>query len=150
VTARRDPASTTEQATASSGARRNTLPLWCLVIVAFLPVPLAFMGGAARAEAFGDADNKLPRAQAARLEGRGARIYAAQENAWEATILFSVAVLTTHLAGLDPAKAAPWTIAFVVFRVLHAVTYVADMDKARSGAFILGMVCIIALFVQAA
>jgi uncharacterized MAPEG superfamily protein len=127
-----------------------TIPFWCLVIVAFLPVPLAFMGVAARAQAFGSADNHLPRAQVAKLEGRGARIYGAQENAWEATILFSVAVLTTHLAGLSPETAAPWTIAFVVFRVLHAVTYVADLDKARSGVFMLGMVCLVALFVLAA
>ena len=46
--------------------------------------------------------------------------------------------------------AAPWTIAFVVFRVLHAVFYLADIDKARSVAFIGGMVCIVALFVKAA
>jgi uncharacterized MAPEG superfamily protein len=127
-----------------------TTPFWCLVAVIFLPIVLGGIGGSYRGKAFGTADNKNPRAQAAKLEGAGARIYAAQENAWEAAIMFTVAVLTTHLAGLAPSEAAPFTIAFVLFRVIHAVCYVKDIDKARSASFILGLVCMITLFVKAA
>ena len=127
-----------------------TIPFWCVIVVIFIPFILAGFGGAARGKAFGAADNKEPRAQAAQLSGSGARIYAAQENAWEAAIMFTAAVLVTHAAGLPAATAAPWTIAFVVFRVLHAVFYAQDIDKARSGAFLGGLVCIIALIVKAA
>ena len=127
-----------------------TIPFWCLVVVVFLPLILAFAGAKVRIDEFGNADNKEPRPQAAKLAGRGARIYAAQENAWEAAIMFSVAVITTHLAGLDPAAAAPFAIGFVVLRIVHAVTYVADQDKLRSGSFVLGLVCMITLFVKAA
>jgi uncharacterized MAPEG superfamily protein len=127
-----------------------TTPFWCLIIVIFIPLVLAGIGGSFRGKAFGTADNKEPRAQAAKLEGAGGRIYAAQENAWEAAIMFSVAVITTHLAGLAPSEAAPFTIAFVVLRVIHAVCYVKDIDKIRSASFILGLVCMITLFVKAA
>jgi uncharacterized MAPEG superfamily protein len=127
-----------------------TIPFWCLVVVIFIPLPLAFIGGGLRGKAFGTADNKDPRAQARQLEGTGSRAYAAQENAWEAAIMFSVAIITTHLAGLSAADATPYAIAFVVLRIVHAVTYLMDIDKLRSASFILGLACMITLFVKAA
>lgn len=127
-----------------------TTPFWCVLAVLLLPIFLAFAGGYYRGKAFGTADNKNPRAQAARLEGTGARAYAAQANAWEAAILFPATVLTTHAAGLPAETAAPWAIAFVVFRVLHGVFYIQDLDKARSAAFMGGIACIVALFIKAA
>jgi uncharacterized MAPEG superfamily protein len=127
-----------------------TTPFWCLVVVIFIPFVLAGIGGSFRGKSFGTADNKNPRAQAAQLEGTGARVYAAQENAWEAAIMFTVAVLTTHLAGLAPSEAAPYTVAFVILRIIHAVTYIKDIDKVRSGSFILSLICLITLFVKAA
>ncbi len=127
-----------------------TTPLWCLVIVMFLPFPLAMFGGYFRGKAFGKADNKEPRLQAAKLDGIGARAYAAQQNAWEATGIFTVAVVVTHLAGLPADVAAPWTIGFVVMRVLHSIFYLTNIEMARSGAFLGSIVCVITLLVKAA
>lgn len=126
-----------------------TTPLWCLVIVMFMPVPLAIIGGYFRGKSFGDADNKNPRAQAAKLEGPGARAYAAQQNAWEATAVFTVTIVVTHLAGVSADAAAPWAMAFVAFRALHPIFYLADIDKARSLAYMGSIVCVIALLVKA-
>jgi len=127
-----------------------TTPFWCVGAVLLLPLILAFVGGYYRGKAFGAADNHNPRAQAAKLEGPGARAYAAQANAWEAAILFSATVLTTNAAGLPAETAAKWSLAFVGFRILHAIFYIQDIDKARSIAFIGGVVCLVAMFVQAA
>jgi uncharacterized MAPEG superfamily protein len=127
-----------------------TIPFWCLVIIVFVPIVLAGLGVRYRGQEFGTADNKHPRLQAQQLTGVGARAYAAQANAWEALAMFSVAVLVSHLAGVTAAEAAPWTIGFVVVRLLHAVFYITDQDKLRSGAFLVGMVCIVALIVKAA
>jgi uncharacterized MAPEG superfamily protein len=127
-----------------------TTPFWCLFVVVLIPYVLAGVGGYFRGKAFGEADNKNPRAQAARLEGPGAHAYAAQANAWEATAVFTAAVFTAHAAGVPAASAAPWTIAFVVARVLHPVFYLMDQDKLRSLSFLAGFVCVIALFVKAA
>ena len=126
-----------------------TIPFWCLFAVILIPVPLAMLGGYYRGKTFGQADNKNPRAQVARLEGIGARTYAAQANAWEAAIVFTAAVLVSHLAGVSAESATPWTLAFVVFRILHAIFYIMDIDKARSGAFLAAIACMIALFVKA-
>ena len=126
-----------------------TTPLWCLVIVMFIPVPLSMIGGYFRAQAFGSADNKNPRSQAAKLEGAGARAYAAQQNAWEATAVFTVTIVVTHLAGVSPEAAAPWAMGFVACRVLHPVFYLADIDKARSIAYLGGVVCMVTLLVKA-
>jgi uncharacterized MAPEG superfamily protein len=127
-----------------------TIPFWCLVVVIFLPILIAFSGGYFRSKAFGTADNKHPRLQAAKLEGPGARAYAAQANAWEAATTFSAAVLISHLVGVSAASAAPWTIAYVGFRILHVVFYIANLDLLRSLVFIGGQACVIALIVKAA
>lgn len=126
-----------------------TIPFWCILAVILMPIVLSFVGGYYRAKAFGKTDNKNPRAQAARLEGAGARAYSAQANAWEAALMFTAAVLTSHLAGLSAEAATPWALAFVVFRVLHPIFYIRDIDMARSGTFVAGLVCVIALFVEA-
>lgn len=126
-----------------------TIPFWCILAVLLMPIGLAFLGGYHRGKAFGSADNKNPRAQAGNLEGVGARVYAAQANAWEAALLFTAAVLTSHLAGLSAEAATPWALAFVTFRVLHAIFYIRDIDSARSATFVGGLVCVIALFVKA-
>lgn len=126
-----------------------TIPFWCILAVILMPIFLAFAGVYYRGQAFGKADNKNPRAQVAQLEGVGARTYAAQENAWEAAVMFTAAVLTTHAAGLPADAAAPWAEAFVAFRILHAIFYIRDIDLARSVSFVGGIACVIALFVKA-
>ncbi len=75
-----------------------------------------------RGKAFGKADNKNPRAQVAQLEGVGARTYAAQENAWEAALMFTAAVLTSHLAGLSAEAATPWALALGLVALLLGAT----------------------------
>ena len=126
-----------------------TTPLWCLLIVILMPVILAFVGGYYRGKAFGKADNKNPRAEALKLQGAGARAYAAQENAWEAAIMFTAAVVTSQLAGVAATAATPWAIACVCGRGLQSIFYILNLDLARSGAFLGGFVCVIGLFVLA-
>lgn len=43
-----------------------------------------------------------------------------------------------------------WALGYVGTRVLHAVTYIADLDKARTLVFLAGIVCLITLLVKAA
>ncbi|MFP6654787.1 MAG: MAPEG family protein [Myxococcota bacterium] len=126
-----------------------TTPLWCLIIIMFIPIPLAALGGFFRAKAFRYVDNANPRIQAAKLEGIGARTYAAQQNAWEATAIFTATIVISQIAGVSAEAAAPWTIAFVAFRFLHVVCYLTDMDKARSVAFFGGLTCVGALLIKA-
>jgi uncharacterized MAPEG superfamily protein len=127
-----------------------TTPFWCVVITMILPIVLSSVGGVFRVRQLGVLDNKHPRQQAARLEGMGARAYAAQQNAWEALPIFGLAVVIAHVAGADAAASATASVAFVIVRVLHAVFYLANLDILRSIVFLVGLVCVGRLFVLAA
>ncbi|RIL05927.1 MAG: hypothetical protein DCC71_08625 [Proteobacteria bacterium] len=122
------------------------------MIVAFLPYALSFSGGYFRMREFQTVDNKHPRQQAAQLSGIGARCYAAQANAWEALAVFTAAVAVLHFANPDAARgdtAATLAMVFVATRVAHAIAYLANVDLARSAVFLIGMVCVVWMFVLA-
>lgn len=127
-----------------------TISLWCLLIGSILPYVWFGASVSARKEQFGDVDNKNPRAQTAKLEGKGARAVAAHQNAFEALAIFTPAVLVAHVAHADPMLSGALAGAWVVFRVLHGVLYLADIDKARSAVFGLAFLAAIGQFVLAA
>ena len=129
-----------------------TTPLWCLLIVALLPFPLAFAGGYFKTRQFGRADNKNPREQAMKLEGAGARAVAAQANAWEALGVFTAAQVVLHFANPEAARgstAANLSLVFVAARLAHPIFYLANIDIARSLVWLIGMGCVVWLFVLA-
>jgi uncharacterized MAPEG superfamily protein len=126
-----------------------TTPFWCLLVVVFIPYVLSTITGYVRVRQFGTLDNKNPRAQAAQLEGVGARLVAAQQNAWEALAVFSAAVIVAHVTGADPDKSATAAIVFVCARVVHAVAYATNVDVVRSISFLVGAACALWLFLLA-
>jgi len=127
-----------------------TTPLNCLLIVMFLPIVLAWVGGFYRNREPGGLDNRNPREQAKQLSGPGARAYAAQQNAWEAVAVFTPAVLVAHALQADPAMSAILATAFVGFRLAHAAFYLADLANLRSLSFIGAMICAVWLFLLGA
>ncbi|MFA7555226.1 MAG: MAPEG family protein [Spongiibacteraceae bacterium] len=127
-----------------------TVPFWCLLVVSLIPLVLTWVGAYFRKQQLGEVDNKNPRAQYALLTGVGARAVAAQQNAWEALLVFATAVFVAHLAGADAAKAALAAQVFVIARVLHALFYLMDKDALRSLVFMVGLGCCIWLYVLAA
>jgi uncharacterized MAPEG superfamily protein len=129
-----------------------TTPLWCLLIVSLLPFPLAFAGGYFKTRQFGRADNKNPREQALKLEGAGARVVAAQANAWEALGVFTAAQVVLHFANPEAARgstAANLSLVFLAARIAHPIFYLANIDIARSLVWLIGMACVVWLFVLA-
>jgi uncharacterized MAPEG superfamily protein len=127
-----------------------TTPFWCLLAAVILPYLLAFTGASYRKRELGSLDNRNPRLQVQQLgSGTAARCYAAQQNAWEALAVFTAAVMVAHLVDADAGKSAIAALLFIAARVLHAVCYIADQDKLRSLAFMVGFGCCIWLFVLA-
>jgi uncharacterized MAPEG superfamily protein len=127
-----------------------TTPFWCLLFAVLMPYVLAGAGGYFKTKQFGSLDNRQPRAQAAALTGTGARVNAAQQNAWEALGVFTAAVTVAHFAGADPSRSARASVLFVVARVLHAICYIADLATLRSLVFFVGFGSCIYLFWLAA
>jgi uncharacterized MAPEG superfamily protein len=111
-----------------------------------IPFVLAGVGGYFKSRQFGSLDNKNPRAQTAALEGPGARAAAAQSNAWEALAVFTAAVFVNHATGGDAGTSGTLAMVWVAARILHAIFYVADIDMARSGVFLVGLGCSLGLF----
>jgi uncharacterized MAPEG superfamily protein len=127
-----------------------TTPFWCLFVITLMPFVIAPIGGYFKNKQFGSLDNKNPRLQSRMLEGTGARAQAAQENSWEALAVFSVAVIVNHLAGGNPGTASTAAMVFVAARLVYVAAYIADIDKLRSGVFLVGLICVVTLFVSAA
>lgn len=127
-----------------------TTALWCLFATALMPSLLAFTGGFLRHKELGKADNKNPRQQYALATGMASRAYAAQQNAWEALILFASAMLASYIAGVPQEELAAVALVFVAARVLHAVFYLADRDALRSLSYLVALVCVIYIFVMGA
>ena len=127
-----------------------TTPFWCLFVLIFLPYVLSTVGAVVRIKQFGQYDNKQPRVQIALLKGFGARVYAAQQNVWEAMPVFGLAVIVAHLVGADSDKSAMAAVTFIVMRVLHGAAYLANQGIIRSLAFCGAYGCCIWLFILAA
>lgn len=127
-----------------------TTPFWCLIIAVFIPFVLAGIAGYFKSQQFDSLDNNNPRVQSAQLEGAGARAVAAQQNAWEALAVFTVAVAVAHMAGADPGSSATAAMLFVVARVLHGGFYISDLASLRSFSFLAAFGSCIWLFTLAA
>lgn len=120
---------------------------WCVLAAALLPyvwTVVAKAGG----ERF---DNRNPRAWLARQDDpRRQRANAAQLNGFEAFPAFAAAVILAQLAGVPHDRIALLALVFVVVRVLHGLLYILDRATLRSLAWLVGLVCVVVLYVEAA
>ncbi len=119
---------------------------WCILIAAVLPYLWV-----AVAKAGPRYDNSNPRAWMANQDNpRAHRAYNAQLNSYEAFAPFAAGVLMAQFAGVDLQRITWLAIAFVMFRVLHGVFYIANVHAMRSLVWFGGYACVIALMIHAA
>ena len=120
---------------------------WCILVAAILPYVFTVI-----AKRSGERyDNRDPRGWLSRQQNPvsiGAN--AAQLNAFEAFAPFAAAVLMAQLAGVDGGLVSLLALAFVGFRVLHGILYLAGRHLLRSAAWAGGYLCVLALMVMAA
>ena len=124
-----------------------TIPFWCLLAAAVLIYAIKIPLSMAMAKAPGGYDNKNPREQQAKLEGWGKRAAGAHANAFEAFGLFAAGVFVAHLGHASEKWSSVLAITFVVLRTAYPVLYMANIDKARSTVWGLGLLCTLGLFV---
>jgi uncharacterized MAPEG superfamily protein len=91
-------------------------------------------------------DNAAPRDWAARQDAWRARAVAAHQNHFEAFAPFAAGVFAATLAGADPMLTDALAGSFVVLRVLYTVAYVKGAATLRSTVWIMGFLCVLALF----
>lgn len=124
-----------------------SIAYWCILISAALPyiwVSIAKANGKRY-------DNSDPRGWLTRQEDpRSHRASAAQLNAFEAFPAFAASVLMAQLSQVDGQRIIWLAMAFVVFRILHGILYIADMHALRSLVWFGGFASVIALMLSAA
>ena len=120
---------------------------WCVLVVVLAPY---FLSVAARSQVARSAYVQDPRAYSDTLSGWRKRAHLAHLNAFEATPAILAGVVIAELAQAPRTHVDALAIAFVLARVLHAALYVADKPMPRSHAWRAGILCVIALFVDAA
>ncbi len=124
-----------------------SIAYWCILIAAVLPYVWVGIGKSA-ARGY---DNRDPRGWLAKQSNpRTQRANAAHLNAFEAFAPFAAGVLMAQAAGVDPGRITALAVAFIVFRLLHGAFYLAGRHLLRSSAWAGGIVCVVALMVQAA
>ena len=124
-----------------------SIAYWCILVAAVLPyvwVSFAKSGGAGY-------NNKDPRGWLAKQDSYRVRnANGAHLNAFEAFAPFAVGVLMAQFAGVDPARISTLALAFVAFRILHGIFYLAAIHRLRSLVWAGGFACVAALMVTAA
>ena len=124
-----------------------SIAYWCILIAAVLPFVWV---GVAKSGAPGY-NNKDPRGWVAKQDAfRVRNAYNAHLNAFEAFPTFAAAVLMAQFAGVDPGHANLLAMAFIGFRILHGVFYIAAKAAIRSLVWMGGLACTVALMVLAA
>ena len=93
----------------------------------------------------GGLDNRNPRAQLARIEGRAARANAAHQNTFEALILFAPAALAAFVTGADPVVANALAGVFLAARAVYIALYIGDVPTARSLVWAVGFLSTLGL-----
>jgi uncharacterized MAPEG superfamily protein len=123
-----------------------TPALWCVLIAALLPYVAATL-----AKAGGERyDNRDPREWLRRQEGWRVRANHAQLNGFEAFPFFAAAVIVAQMLAAPQDRVDALAVIFIVARIGHLVSYVADWHWARSIAWLVGWLACILLFVSGA
>ena len=124
-----------------------SIAYWCILAAAVLPYLLTAI---AKSGAPGY-NNRNPRAWIGKqTDYKVQRAHAAHLNAFEAFAPFAAGVLMAQAAGADATLVTRLSLAFIAFRVLHAIFYLADKPPLRSLSGLGGIVCVVWLMVVAA
>ena len=116
-------------------------PYWTILVAVLLPYIWATVAMYFKKKQLGSIDLKLPRKQTDLLEGAGYRANAAQSNSWEALAVYTACFLTAVSAGVEPDKIFIPALLWVGFRIMHGITYIADVAPLRMLGFVGGMAC---------
>jgi uncharacterized MAPEG superfamily protein len=120
---------------------------WCVLAVLLAPY---FLSVAARSQVARSSYVGDPRAYSEGLTGWRRRAHLAHLNAFEAVPAILAGVFVSDFAAAPRLHTDVLALAFVLFRLLHAWLYIADKPMWRSHAWRLGIVCVIAMFADAA
>lgn len=129
-----------------------TLAEACILVACILPIVCAGLAkwrGFGRPRRDGGYDNHDPRQWLAQQQGWQARANAAQANSFEALPLFIAGVLIAERLQAPQALLNGLALAFLAARLGYIGAYLADQASLRSGLWLAGFGCCVAMFFSA-
>jgi len=123
-----------------------SLAYWCILVAGVLPV----LTVAAAKWGVRDYDNAEPRAWMEQLSGYRRRADYAHRNHFEAFPFFAAAVLVAEQLHAAQGAVNALALAFIVIRIVYTILYLRNLPTLRSTAWMLGYLCVLALFGVAA
>lgn len=125
----------------------------CILLAAALPYAFLALSGVPSQSQRGrwgiGYDNHNPRESQAEFAGWRKRAHHAQLNGHEAFAPFAVGMLCAKLAGVSETILHGLGAAFLLSRVFHGLFYVLDRPRLRSSVWGVGILCVLALYVEA-
>lgn len=120
-----------------------TVALYCVFIAAILPYVVVQYAKYSRE--YIREGNRAPRRFAEGLSGAKQRAYWAHQNGFEAFPAFAAVVIIAHMVGRAGPAIDALAVAFIVARVLYSLFYIFDWATPRSGAWFLGVSCVLGM-----
>ena len=117
------------------------------LILAACLLPYVFAMIAKMVGGFKAKDNQNPREFLAKTTGLAARANAAQQNSFESLPLFIAAILMAEYMVVPQSVVMSLGIAYLVFRVLYGICYLANWAMLRSIIWLLSLLCPIFLLI---
>ena len=121
-----------------------TIAYACVLFMGLFP----YVATGIAKKGFEQYDNNMPRQWLAKQTGFRARANAAQSNLFESLPFFFAAVIIAHIENVSQSKIDFLAVGFVFARIAYLICYVANWSTARSIAWLLGLICVIAIFFQ--
>lgn len=118
-----------------------------LIILAACLLPYVFTIIAKVAAGFVFKDNENPRAFLAKTTGLAARADAVQQNSFESLPLFIASILIAEYLVMPNSTILILGSAYLIFRVLYGLCYLANLATLRSIIWFMSMACPVLLLV---
>ncbi|WP_312332935.1 MAPEG family protein [Acinetobacter variabilis] len=115
------------------------------LILAACLLPYVFTLIAKKSAGFRAKDNQNPRAFLEKSTGLASRANAAQQNSFESLPLFIASILMAEYMVVSQSLVMAFGIAYLVFRVIYGICYLANWSTLRSIVWLLSLLCPITL-----
>ncbi|OTG68846.1 hypothetical protein B9T25_05005 [Acinetobacter sp. ANC 4470] len=117
-----------------------------LILIACL-MPYVFTVIAKKTAGFKARDNQNPREFLGKTTGLAARANAVQQNSFESLPLFIAAILMAEYMVVPQTVIMTFGIAYIIFRILYGICYLANWSTLRSIVWLLALLCPICLLI---
>ena len=126
-----------------------TIAFWTLLFAIMLPWLMALIKKTP-SSLHGKYNNSAPRAGEQDLQGVSQRVSWAEQNSYEILPGYIAAIIVSYLVGAEQYCIDIFALIFIGSRILYCLCYIKDWPSLRSAVWVVGLLCIIAIFVMSA